>query len=74
MKAETPFAPGVSGSVRAKSRTVPAKLPFVIHCFVPEMDQPSPAATAAVLSEPASEPAESADERAPAEETGSRRA
>ena len=49
MNAETPFAPGVSGSVRANSSTVPAKLPFVIHCFVPEMDQPSPSATAAVL-------------------------
>ena len=57
MNAETPFAPGVSGSVRAKSSTVPAKPPFVIHCFEPVIDQPSPVATAAVRSAPASEPA-----------------
>ena len=41
MNAETPFAPGVSGSVRAKRRNVPAKRAVVIHCFVPEIVQPS---------------------------------
>src|SRR5262245_30002008 len=57
LPAETPFGPGVSGSVRATSSTVPPKPPFVIHCFEPVIDQPSPSAAAAVLSDPASEPA-----------------
>ena len=57
MNAETPFAPGMSGSVRAKRSTVPPKPPFVIHCFEPEIDQPSPFGVAAVRSEPASDPA-----------------
>ena len=35
---------------------MPAKSPLVIHCLVPEIDQPSPSLTAAVRSEPASEP------------------
>ena len=52
MNAETPFDPGVSGSVRAKSSTVPPKPPFVIHCLAPEILQPSPSSTAAVRSEP----------------------
>ena len=39
--AETPRAPACSGSVRAKSRNVPANAPFVIHCFVPVIRQPS---------------------------------
>ena len=47
----------MSWSVRANSSTVPPKPPFVIHCFVPVIVQPSPSATAAVRSEPASEPA-----------------
>jgi hypothetical protein len=36
---------------------VPARAPFVIHCFEPEIRQPSPSCRAAVRSEPASEPA-----------------
>ena len=55
--ADTPFGPGVSGSVRAKSRNVEACAPFVIHCFEPVMRQPSPSGSARVRSEPASEPA-----------------
>ena len=43
--------------MRAKSSTVPPKPPFVIHCFVPVIVQPSSSATAAVRSAPASEPA-----------------
>ena len=43
--------------MRANSSTVPAKAPLVIHCFAPVIVQPSPSATAAVRSEPASEPA-----------------
>ena len=43
--------------MRANSSTVPPKAPFVIHCFAPVIVQPSPSATAAVRSEPASEPA-----------------
>ena len=54
--AETPRAPAVSGSVRAKSRNVEACAPFVIHCFVPMMRQPSPSASARVRSAPASDP------------------
>ena len=57
MKALTPRAPGVSGSVRAKSRNVPACSAVEMNCFVPEMRQPSPFGSAAVRSEPASEPA-----------------
>ena len=57
MKALTPRAPGVSGSVRAKRRNVPACSAVEMNCFVPEMRQPSPFASAAVRSEPASEPA-----------------
>src|SRR5689334_16248021 len=57
MNAETPRAPGVSGSVRAKRTKVPACEPFVIHCLAPVMRQPSPSGTAAVRSAPASEPA-----------------
>ena len=57
MNALTPAAPGVSGSVRAKRMNVPAKRPFVIHCFAPVMRQPSPSASARVRSAPASEPA-----------------
>ncbi len=45
-----------SGSVRAKTRNVPAWPPFVIHCFAPSIRQPSPSLTAAVRSAPASEP------------------
>ena len=37
MKAETPRAPGVSGSVRAKIRNVPAYSAVEINCFVPEI-------------------------------------
>ena len=55
--AETPAAPGFAASVRAKSRIVPPKPPFVIHCFVPVIVQPSPSGSAAVRSEAASEPA-----------------
>src|SRR5439155_814968 len=41
MKAETPPAPGVSGSVRANSTIVPPWPPVVIHCFAPEIvEQP----------------------------------
>ena len=56
-KALTPPAPGVSGSVRAKSRNVPAYRPFVIHCFAPVIRQPSPSGSARVRSAPASDPA-----------------
>ena len=56
-KQETPRAPAVSGSVRAKSRNVPARDPFVIHCLEPFSTQSSPSDTALVRSEPASEPA-----------------
>ena len=35
---------------------VPARDPFVIHCFVPVIDQPSPVGSAVVRSDPASEP------------------
>ena len=42
MKAETPLAPGVSGSVRAKRRNVPAKRAVEMNCFVPVIVQPSP--------------------------------
>src|SRR6187397_399509 len=57
-KAETPRAPSVSGSVRAKRRNVEAWLPFVHHCFVPLIRQAlSPSRTAVVRSEPASDPA-----------------
>ena len=38
--AETPRAPAVAGSVRAKRRNVPARDPFVIHCFEP-VDPPA---------------------------------
>ena len=37
MKALTPRAPGVLGSVRAKRRNVPAKRAVEMNCFVPEM-------------------------------------
>ena len=57
MNALTPRAPGVSGSVRAKSRNVPACSAVEMHCFVPVMRQPSPFALGGVRSEPASEPA-----------------
>ena len=40
--ADTPRALVVSGSVRAKSRTVPPNAAFVIHCFAPLTCQPSP--------------------------------
>ena len=36
---------------------MPPKPPFVIHCFVPVIVQPSPSGSAAVRSEAASEPA-----------------
>ena len=52
----TPFAPSVEGSVRAKTRNVPAWLPFVIHCLAPLSLQPSPSGTALVRSAPASDP------------------
>ncbi len=55
-KQETPRAPAVSGSVRAKSTNVPARDPFVIHCFEPFSFHPSSAGSADVRSEPASEP------------------
>ena len=55
-KHETPRAPAVAGSVRANSTNVPAREPFVIHCFAPFSTQPSPSAAAVVRSEPASEP------------------
>ena len=42
--------------MRAKRRNVDAWLPFVHHCFVPVIRQPSPSGTAVVRSEPASEP------------------
>ena len=48
--------PRASGSVRAKRMNVPACSPLVMNCFVPEMRQPSPSATAAVRSAPASDP------------------
>ena len=35
---------------------MPARDPFVIHCFEPEIRQPSPSGSAVVRSEPASEP------------------
>ena len=35
---------------------MPPKPPFVIHCFEPVIDQPSPSRTAAVRSAPASDP------------------
>src|SRR6266498_2894998 len=57
MNAEMPRAPSVDSSVRAKRRNVPAKRPFVIHCFAPVIAQPSPAGSALVRSAPASEPA-----------------
>ena len=40
----TPRVPAVDASVRAKTRNVPAWLPFVIHCFEPLSLQPSPSA------------------------------
>ena len=52
----TPFAPSVERSVRAKTRNVPAWLPFVIHCLAPLSLQPSPSGTALVRSAPASDP------------------
>ena len=55
-KQETPRAPAVAASVRAKSRNVPAREPFVIHCFEPFSTQPSPSGEAVVRKEPASEP------------------
>ena len=39
------------------ARIVPACLPFVIHCFWPEISQPSPSRVAAVRRAAASEPA-----------------
>ena len=39
--ADPPCVPSVAGSVRAKTRNVPAWLPFVIHCFAPSSRQPS---------------------------------
>ena len=48
--------PPVSESVRANRRKVEAWLPFVHHCFVPLIRQPSPSGDAVVRSEPASEP------------------
>ena len=54
--ADTPRAPPVDGSVRAKRTNVPAKLPFVHHCLAPVRRQPSPSAAAMVRSAPASEP------------------
>ena len=56
MNAETPRAPSVSGSVRAKKTNVPACSPVEMNCFEPEMRHPSPSGTAVVLSAPASEP------------------
>ena len=44
--------------MRAKSRNVPAKRPFVIHCFAPVIVQPSPSGSALVRSDPASDPAD----------------
>ena len=52
----TPRVPAVDASVRAKTRNVPAWLPFVIHCFEPLSLQPSPSGTAAERSAPASDP------------------
>ena len=52
----TPRVPAVDASVRAKTRNVPAWLPFVIHCFEPLSLQPSPSATAVERSAPASDP------------------
>ena len=39
-KAETPRAPGVSGSVRAKRRNVPAASAVEMNCFAPAMCHP----------------------------------
>ena len=50
--AETPREPATSGSVRAKTRNVPANEPFVIHCFVPAMRQPPSLRVAVVTSAP----------------------
>ena len=57
MNAETPRAPGVFGSVRAKRRNVPAYSAVEMNCFVPEIRQPPSIRVADVRSEPASEPA-----------------
>ena len=66
-KHETPRAPAVAGSVRANSTNVPARDPFVIHCFEPFSTHSSPSASAVVRSEPASEPDAGLRERERAE-------
>ena len=57
MNADTPRAPGVSASVRANRRNVPAYSAVEMNCLVPEMRQPPSSRVAAVRSEPASDPA-----------------
>ena len=64
-KAEIPRAPGVPGSVRAKSSRVSEKLAFVIHCFWPEITHSSASRVAAQRRFDASEPT-SGSERAKA--------
>jgi hypothetical protein len=54
--AETPSASRVDGSVRAKSRKVPACRAVEMKRFEPEMCQPPSSGVAAVRSDPASEP------------------
>jgi hypothetical protein len=51
-----PRDPAPPDSVRAKSRKVPPKPPFVIHCFVPLIRQPPSEGSARVSSAPASDP------------------
>ena len=55
-KAEIPRAPGVSGSVRAKTSSVSEYFAFVIHCFWPEISHSSPSRVAAQRRRDASEP------------------
>ncbi len=55
--AEMPRAPGVSGSVRAKRRNVPAYSAVEMNCFAPAIRQPPSSRVAEVRSEPASDPA-----------------
>ncbi len=56
-KAEMPRADRVSGSVRAKSSTVPPKAALVIHCLAPTTCQPPSTRSARVTIAPASDPA-----------------
>ena len=52
-----PREPGVSGSVRAKKRKVPAFSAVEMNCFAPEIRQPPSSGVAGVRIAPASEPA-----------------